>query len=274
MGLAGYVDRDRKNNDLLNDSIETSLGWSFYKREKLKEVTKPDIKEPEIIGVYSHAVVVPSDIITVYEKEIKKLIHYMGLIDIEELQAYCWAIKKRKYDWIECLQVQCQEIWSLLKQIFEMKDVIVYEDDLESLVRFFVNANASNKLKFKMIYDYFLCRISAMNELNDDEQVFIKVFEKNWERHKILSCEKSNLINELEKELSALQIFESILKNDEQKEYENALNILIAEKKNVICSLEEQQDYLEKQMSEIKEIIDVDRKKYGELRSILEYGHR
>ena len=179
MGLVGYVDRNRKNNDELNDSLEMSLGWSFYKREKLKEVTKPNKKETEIIGVYSHKVIVPNDVLVFYEKEIENLIHYMKQIDIEELQAYCWSNKKKNYEWEEYLQSQCQKIWQLLKQALKMAEVIVYEEDLESLVRFFVNGSASNKLKNKMIFDYFLCRISAMLELNCEEQEFIKTYEKN-----------------------------------------------------------------------------------------------
>ena len=76
------------------------------------------------------------------------------------------------------------------------------------------------------------------------------------------------------KEFSALQIFESIANKDEKKEYVNALELLTNEKKKNINILENQRIFLENQMFEFKDIIEADRKRYGELRRVLEYGHR
>lgn len=181
MGIAGYNDRDRSNNERMFDELSSSLGISYLKKEKFRDVTPQNKSENRILRTFNPESTIPPEYVGNFEKELKVLVEAYRSIPKN-------AVCNRPYSdcYFDKAKEQYKKIICLLTDIFHV-DITYYEDNFFTLYFLCTNdEKASKKSLCRFLNDVLLCKVDEAKKITDVHRKFKKEYEyKKQELYKL-----------------------------------------------------------------------------------------
>ena len=251
MGLAGYNDRDRNNNETMCENLSSSLGISYIKKEKIKDVTPKQLlerREDNILRTYNPESFIPPEYILVFQEDLMQLINKCRKIPDA---AFCF----RPYmdSQFDEAREQYKKILQSLESIFKV-DIIYFPEDF---FRFAQSCdkrrNVSKKKLCKIFEDLLLYKVDIAKKITDED----KIFKKTYEDRQAYILKLKDKLEEIE---NTFNIYEKV-----KVEY--------GEKPELMCLKNEQiekKKYFKEELIENQNYISNNAQSYSELISLIE----
>lgn len=264
MGLVGYNDRDRKNNESMNDTFSSMTGISYLKKEKIKEVTK-DRAVNFIAEGWFPKTILPNGAMEEFNNKIDSLILFFSKMerDISHI-AYDPKDSRRKRNY-SIIEEECEKLYKYLETIFQFSGFRTVSN-VEQICAFYtsgvLNDRKSKKNIRENIKHYCLCHVDAMKALTEEEKSIWFQYSKFEEDVKQL---KSDMVKKEEKLLS-MKEFATQLKTTmdiDSDELNSNIITVSMEMKGIEQDIVEKMTFLERHQAI-----------FYEIEYLLEYGKR
>lgn len=243
MGLVGYNERDRKNNESMYESLSSFLGMSYFKREKLKDVTPTNTDNNKPVKSFIPETILPPEYETEFSREL------MSLASKYRAISRCAVLARDNSDEsiIEAI-LQYRKIIEMLIRIFNVT-VTYYEEDFWTLLYPSVFDEKVSKRKLCLFYRaVFLCKVDVAYKITEEDRAFRKEYEmKKKKIHKLKDEMKQNAV--------ALSTFDKIARDVSGiVEVENLQNLFL-----------EKQNELEESIVQIEQYLLENEQKYNDI---------
>ena len=221
MGLVGYNDRDRTNNEKMNSTLNSMYGFSYVKRNKIKDVTKKREKKEKIYYCFEPKIKLTSSQVKEFDELLDDFISFLNKINRKTLISIVASLNPSKETVYEKIFEESEKLYQYLEDILDIKGYRI-SFDVVWLCQIYVSnvlhykRNVQKKIK-KCMKDYCLCHMHAVLEISEEEKELYKNIKEN---RKLLLKLKLNY-QKIEDEINIFEkIYEQIkLEMDVESEY-------------------------------------------------------